>query len=390
MRVSLAGVIWLVIWLPGQLPAQEPKFVATTGKLQVRRHFYQQDSVWVIVYDVKNTSAAPVTYSSANMTVKMESWVSNSAVAGHSVPRFSSTTSRGVLTPATCELIKSADAALQCQEKMSVEIHQGGKLVAPCTVAYPVPPAPPLPDAVGDQGDEQEDEQEEQKKARGEEPPDVPPPPAPLKMEKKPAEATVTIPPGGVVQIHITLAHRHVLYGDLDLLLGTRACQVTLDTLGAWSDADIECVQHHLVVPAISIPPPPEDHRDTVYFISAPDSLYLAAHISGNQYFNVPEMPVRYGTLYRVRFWYLIAFGGDGEAHVRFKQMRDTPTAWKILSEGAMDEQLKVGRWYKFERVIRTQPTANRLQIDFRVTGNIGEAWIDDLSVEAVGFTSNP
>src|SRR5262249_38419004 len=65
------------------------------------------------------------------------------------------------------------------------------------------------------------------------------------------------------------------------------------------------------------------------------------------------------------------------------------PTAYKILSEGAHEIHLgRVGRWVKVERVFRTEPDATTLTLDFRIcdpnNANIGEMWIDNVSLEPV------
>ena len=97
-------------------------------------------------------------------------------------------------------------------------------------------------------------------------------------------------------------------------------------------------------MPKAGWPAPPEDRRDTRLFVSGPDSLHLEAHIPGNQYYRFPERPVRYGTKMRLRFWYLIASGTEGECRARIAQYKDTPTAWKVLSDGAAAEVVETCR----------------------------------------------
>jgi hypothetical protein len=359
-----------------QMPVQ-PKVV---GNIAVTRSAYQRDAQWVIDYTVKNTSPAPVQLATANVRVKVDCWVSNSNVPGHGVPRLSLIEGNGIVKTAQCEVIKHSDTALQCQEKMSLSILQNGKPVKPGTQTVTLPPEPDTVNTGGDEG-----ENEEMKMARGEEPPPQPPTP---RTEEKPVDTTVTIPSGGEVILRITLQHMHEMYGDLDLLLGTRSCRVDFDQLGNWSDAAIECVDPRVVVPAVSIPEPGEDHRDKRYFISAPDSLYLAAHIPELKNYGLKEQSVRYSWKYRVRFYYLVATGGDGESRVRIKQAHDSANSWKQLSEYNVDEKLKVGRWYVFDKIVTTQPNANTLRVEFRITDEIGEMWIDNLTIEALNAPS--
>ena len=69
--------------------------------------------------------------------------------------------------------------------------------------------------------------------------------------------------------------------------------------------------EHAHVLPKPTWPAPPEDRLDTRYFISAPDSLHLEAHVAGNQSYKIQETPIRYATKYRLSFWYLIAPGTE-------------------------------------------------------------------------------
>ncbi len=87
----------------------------------------------------------------------------------------------------------------------------------------------------------------------------------------------------------------------------------------------------------------------------------------------------------RLRFWYLVACGTEGECRARVAQYKDTPTAWKVLTDGAFEENLtRVGRWVKVERIFRTESEATTLALDFRICGGaeVGEVWIDDVSLE--------
>ena len=99
-----------------------------------------------------------------------------------------------------------------------------------------------------------------------------------------------------------------------------------------------------------------------------------------------PERPVRYATKMRLRFWYLIAEGTEGDCRIRIAQYKDTPSAWKVLPEGGSEKCLTtVGRWARYERIFRTEPDATTLALDFRICGaDVGEMWIDDLRFEPV------
>jgi hypothetical protein len=200
----------------------------------------------------------------------------------------------------------------------------------------------------------------------------------------------LSLAPGATVRVRLRLEHQHFLYGDYDPLLGLRAVELHL---GAAALRDVVPIdrEQYLAQPRYSWPQPPEDRRDTRHFVSGPDSLHLEAHVPGNQYYRFPERPVRYGTKLRLRFWYLIAAGTEGDCRARIAQYKDTPTAWKVLTDGAQEQVLTtVGRWTKVERIFQTEPDATTLALDFRIGGSsdIGELWIDDVTLEPVGGPS--
>ena len=91
----------------------------------------------------------------------------------------------------------------------------------------------------------------------------------------------------------------------------------------------------------------------------------------------------------RLRFSYLIAAGTEGECRVRVAQYKDTPTSWRMLNDAGFEKCLKVvGRWTQVEHVFTTDAEATTLALDFRIAGDtdIGEMWIDDVSLEPVGM----
>jgi hypothetical protein len=82
----------------------------------------------------------------------------------------------------------------------------------------------------------------------------------------------------------------------------------------------------------------------------------------------------------------MIAPGGEGELKARVAQYRESPNAWKVLSDGGSEYAFTAtGRWIKFERVIRTEPEATTMALDFRIANaDIGEVFIDDVSMTPV------
>ena len=90
----------------------------------------------------------------------------------------------------------------------------------------------------------------------------------------------------------------------------------------------------------------------------------------------------------RLRFWYLIAAGTEGDCKVGVAQCKDTPLSYRRLSSGGFEQCLSiVGRWTKVERMIQTESEATTLTLEFKIVGEteVGEMWIDDVSLEPVG-----
>ena len=59
------------------------------------------------------------------------------------------------------------------------------------------------------------------------------------------------------------------------------------------------------------------------------------------------------------------------------------------LHEAGFEERLKaIGHWTKYERIVQTEPEATRLILEFKIVGevDVGEMWIDDVSLEPLGI----
>ena len=189
------------------------------------------------------------------------------------------------------------------------------------------------------------------------------------------------------------MEHQHPLYGPFEALLGNRGLTLTL------ADAtltDILPMSRQRSVPLTETawpPRPPSEFLDDEIFLSAPESLHLAAHVPGKQSYRFPDFRgVRYGSRVRLTFWYLVAPGTEGQCQFRLTQYRDLPNSWKTLHDGEVQETLStVGRWVRMERVIRVEPEATSLTFDVRILGstmNVGELWIDDVRLEPADVTA--
>jgi hypothetical protein len=329
----------------------------------VERTLTQDQGAWVVDYRLRYTGESGMIVTPEEIAVKVEGWVSNSRVASHTLPRWSSlAVSHGPVLSAASELIAAVDEAHRCRERLVVSVWTDDL-------------EPPRPGKSGP----------------GAGVPGLGALGAGLAPNPVSAEPAAVLPfslgPGAIVLVRVRLEHQHVLYGDYDPLLGIRTVVLNLGTAAVRDVVSLDREQY-LAQPKFTWPEPPEERRDTRYAISGPDSLHLEAHVPGHQYYRYPERPVRYGTKMRLRFWYLIAAGTEGECLVRVGQYKETPTSWRELQSGRFEQCLKaVGRWTKVERIIQTEPEATTLTLEFKILceTEVGEMWVDDVSLEPVG-----
>jgi hypothetical protein len=302
----------------------------------LRRSIAQDQGAWVVTYQLRNAGSTGVILTPADLNARVEGWVSNSRVASHAIPRHSRVAVEGRSgSSASAEVVASAEESQRCRERavMSIWSDDG-----------------PQPDG------------------------DAAPP-------------LVSLGPGAKLHVKLRLEHHHVLYGDYDPLLGTRSLELRLGPALVRDQIPLE-QEHYLAQPKSSWPEPPDDRRDTRHFVSAPDSLHLESQVPGHMYYRYPERPVRYGSKLRLQFWYLIAEGTEGECRVRLAQYKDTPSSWRVLGSGGFDQPLEtVGRWTKYDAVVRADAEATTVALDFRIISetNVGELWIDDVSLEPIG-----
>jgi hypothetical protein len=299
----------------------------------VRRATSQDQGTWVVEYEIRNETTAGVVVMPAELAASVEGSVSNSRIASHARPRPSHVMLKGSeYASASGEVIASKDDAARCRERLTLSIWSDDAK----------PPAKP---------------------AAGLSP--------------------ISLAPGATGRLRLRIEHQHAIYGAYDPLLGVRTITLRVgeETFRDVVDLVREC---YLAQPRSSWPEPPEDRRDRRQFVSGPDSLHIAAHEPGRQYYRFPDQPVRYGSRMRLSYWYLIAVGTTGECRVRFSQYKDMPSSYRELPSGGFDEELTtVGRWTKVERIIHIEPEATTAALDFRVSSNVnlGEMWIDDVAL---------
>ena len=324
----------------------------------IERTMTQDQGAWVVDYRLRNTGPTGVIITPEELSVKVEGWVSNSRVPSHAVPRWSLlVVSRSQELCTVSEVNAAVDESQRCRERLVVSIW------------------------AEDQGPSRSRSAARSGVGQKAGPPGIP-------VASEPATPVLlSLAPGAMMRVRLRLEHQHILYGEYDPLLAVRTVELNVGSAAVLDIVPLDREQY-LAQPQFTWPEPPEERRDTRHAVSSPDSLHLEADVPGHQYYRYPERPVRYNTKMRLRFWYLIAAGTEGECRVRVAQFKDTPTSWRMLHTGDFEQCLKtIGRWTKVERIVQTESEATTLTLEFKIIGEteVGEMWIDDVSLEPVG-----
>ncbi len=347
---------WTDFFATDSLPGAKsgPGSVAAGRLVLVHRVLAQDQGDWQVDYAFKNTGAEAIPLRPKDVGARVEGWLSNSRIAAHANPRLAQCSIDGQsASTGFAEVIASPEELKRCRERVALWVSSGSPMPTP-------PPAPTNP-PLGSFGTT-----------------------ASATRSQPPALVPVTVEPGELLRVRIRFEHLHTLHGDYDPLLGRRDLELRLGST-TFRDALPLDREQYLAQPKGTWPEPPDDRKDARYFVTGPDSLHLDADMPGAGYFRFPERKVRYSTRMRVRFWYRVAPGTEGELHAKIAQYRESPESWKPLSDGTSDIPLTtVGRWVRFDKVIRTEPEATTLAIDFKITTpcDVGEAWIDDVVLE--------
>lgn len=295
----------------------------------------QDGGSWIIDYQIRNMEQIATEIDPTCIGVRVSGLVSNSRIPFHSIPRKSSLYACQIFgAPDNCGTTTSKihDSKIEderCMEKLAISIPSGDKSSA------------------------------------------------------KP----FMLKPGETFPLRLQIDHIHIIYGQLDPLLANRKVEITISNQTLRDSVPLT-EERHQAHPRLSWPEPPEERRDSRYFISRPYSLHLEAHVPGHQYYRFPEQPIRRESKMVLTFSYLIAHGSEGTQGFRLVQYRDTPTSWKILEDTRIEETLcVVGRWTKVERIFIANKEATTLTLEFKVIADseIGEMWIDDVSLRAAG-----
>jgi hypothetical protein len=297
------------------------------------RQISQQGSRWLVRYQIRYDGPDALELAASDLQVDYDAWVSNSRSKPHTSPRrsqtrFSISESSAVQTT----VISNTNERQRCRERISLAVSCGEK---------------PLAEPVAG------------------------------KMNLLP----IRVASGQFVWLYFSFEHEHFLYGNYDPLFGERKLDIQLGPCRL-IDSLVLDTEQSCTIPPVKLSNPPKERLDNRQFRSGPDSLYLAADVPGYQYFRFDDMPVRYGTRFKLSFWYLVAVGTEGSCHTRVMEYQDTPNAWYRL-DGGFDEPMAArGRWRQFEHTFTTRDETTTMALDFRIVGaNVGEMWIDDIEL---------
>ncbi len=298
----------------------------------VSRSIDQDQGGWLVSYRLQY-HGSPMDVRSTEMIASLDGDVSNSRLPGHAVPRRARIVATGLnrLCGST-HLISGVYESQCCQERATIAVWTGDGTAPEMTI-----------------------------------------------------QSVVSLRPGTVIRLQLRLDHLHEVYGDYDPLLGIRQLEVHLGT-AVLRDTLAMDREQQLAQAIGDWVPAPEERRDCQFFHSAPDSIFLDATTPGFHFYAFGDRPVRYSQKMRLRFWYYLAHGSDGEAYVRFRQFKDVPSEWKVVQEGGYEERLGVeGKWMQVEKIFRTESEATELGLNFRLTGDVALMWIDDVTFEPIG-----
>lgn len=335
--------------LPTSPPADNP-LVVVDRSISLDR---AQWEYWQVDYRLRNDGSTPLVLAPGEIGATVSGYVSNSRVPGHAAPKPSTVSVGGTAGLSVAgDIVASSDEAKRCRERMTLWAWEGDSADPPASTAA----APAAPAKEG------------------------------TTISTVDGQVPLTIAPGGAAHVRIRLEHEHFLYGPYNALLGPRGLELKLGPATIRDTLPLDRAVRVSRAPAAWPPAPPADMIDTRVFLSAPDSLHLEAHVAGKQSHRF-DRPVKYGTKMRLRFYYLVADGTDGECRAKIAQHKDSPTIWRTLPDGEWEQTLTAnGRWTRVEHVFHTQPDATTLTLEFRILGaDWGEMWIDNVTLEPLG-----
>lgn len=341
---ALAALLLPLLPPPTPSPAAEPaspaRLTVVARAINLERGDWMR---WRIEYRLRNDGLETLIVPPEALVVRVAGWVSNSRATGHAIARRSEIEATGATgLVGSAQVIESNDEVQRCRERLVVQVWPDDDGPIAEATARPAPAS---------------------------------------------GQDTLELAPGASLRVRLRLEHEHQLCGPHTALLGERELAIELGPAALGDTLPLDR-QGPVDVPQASWPPPPPaEFLDDRIYLSAPDSLHLQAHVPSHRSHRIPDYRnVVGGARLRLSFWYLVAPGTAGKCQARLTQHRNLPSSFKTLYDGEVIEPLStVGRWVHVERVIRAEPEATDLAIDFRITDSpvdVGELWIDDVVLE--------
>ena len=177
-RPTRPWIVGVFLTLAGAAPATaDDQGTGSHPLVLVKRSVIQDQGNWQVDYQLRHEGATGLVVTPTEIVAKVEGWVSNSRVCGHSAPRWSSLVISGPTgLSADSEVISSADEERRCREHAVLRVWTGD--------APPAPQEPTEPDTSATPGPE----------------------PSPSSI--------LSLAPGASVCVRLRLEHQHALYGD--------------------------------------------------------------------------------------------------------------------------------------------------------------------------------
>ncbi len=150
-RTGHSLAIAALTWVLAASPSLAIDVSSVRGALSlVNRSVTQDQGAWVVDYRVRYTGKTGVIVTPEKIAVKVEGWVSNSRVASHALPRWSSLfVPHGPDLSAISEVVAASDEAHRCRERLIVSVWTEDQDPSRAVPAQAAPAPRPKPTPAG-------------------------------------------------------------------------------------------------------------------------------------------------------------------------------------------------------------------------------------------------
>lgn len=182
------------------------------------------------------------------------------------------------------------------------------------------------------------------------------------------------------VHVRIWIFHHHKIFGEFHPLVGDRHLKINI--LGQQKEFNFKNHVHKIVTTNTELKKPDDSSLTKEFSHSPPESIVIRNYNPHNRYYFVSKIPVKYGEKIKISYWYLISPFANSQLRINFVEGSYTNTEWW--------EHKETKKWIKAEKIIQLSPTAEEIEISFRIESDDGgEVWIDDLRIEYVNPNLN-